>query len=214
MENTTLSSVQEQKQLQFLNNGLITADRFINKNYLINVAEQNVVPISDLEKSTNSIRLFQIMKLVYDKTENINDKLISVYSALQNVDSSAVLVINGENGEVTFYIGIRSLDNAAIASKILEKSFIGNFPGSTLRSMKNSEIADVMESVSKTENYNTSRTVSCVTVIPSMRDEDKEKFVQGIEKFIDTMQGEKFTSLFIAKPVSKDYLEKRKRGFE
>lgn len=214
MENTTLSSVQEQKQLQFLNNGLITADRFINKNYLINVAEQNVVPISDLEKSTNSIRLFQIMKLVYDKTENINDKLISVYSALQNVDSSAVLVINGENGEVTFYIGIRSLDNAAIASKILEKSFIGNFPGSTLRSMKNSEIADVMESVSKTENYNTSRTVSCVTVIPSMRDEDKEKFVQGIEKFIDTMQGEKFTALFIAKPVSKDDLEMRKRGFE
>ena len=172
MENTTLSSVQEQKQLQFLNNGLITADRFINKNYLINVAEQNVVPISDFEKSTNSIRLFQIMKLVYDKTENINDKLISVYSALQNVDSSAVLVINGKNGEVTFYIGIRSSDNAAIASKILEKSFIGNFPGSTLRSMKNSEIADVMESVSKTENYNTSRTVSCVTVIPSMRDED------------------------------------------
>ena len=214
MENTTLSSVQEQKQLQFLNNGLITADRFINKNYLINVAEQNVVPISDLEKSTNSIRLFQIMKLVYDKTENINDKLISVYSALQNVDSSAVLVINGENGEVTFYIGIRSLDNAAIASKILEKSFIGNFPGSTLRSMKNSEIADVMVSVSKTENYNTSRTVSCVTVIPSMRDEDKEKFVQGIEKFIDTMQGEKFTALFIAKPVSKDDLEMRKRGFE
>lgn len=214
MENTTLSSVQEQKQLQFLNNGLITADRFINKNYLINVAEQNVVPISDLEKSTNSIRLFRIMKLVYDKTENINDKLISVYSALQNVDSSAVLVINGENGEVTFYIGIRSLDNAAIASKILEKSFIGNFPGSTLRSMKNSEIADVMESVSKTENYNTSRTVSCVTVIPSMRDEDKEKFVQGIEKFIDTMQGEKFTALFIAKPVSKDDLEMRKRGFE
>ena len=214
MENTTLSSVQEQKQLQFLNNGLITADRFINKNYLINVAEQNVVPISDFEKSTNSIRLFQIMKLVYDKTENINDKLISVYSALQNVDSSAVLVINGKNGEVTFYIGIRSLDNAAIASKILEKSFIGNFPGSTLRSMKNSEIADVMESVSKTENYNTSRTVSCVTVIPSMRDEDKEKFVQGIEKFIDTMQGEKFTALFIARPVSKGDLEMRKRGFE
>jgi len=214
LENTTLSSVQEQKQLQFLNNGLITADRFINKNYLINVAEQNVVPISDFEKSTNSIRLFQIMKLVYDKTENINDKLISVYSALQNVDSSAVLVINGKNGEVTFYIGIRSSDNAAIASKILEKSFIGNFPGSTLRSMKNSEIADVMESVSKTENYNTSRTVSCVTVIPSMRDEDKEKFVQGIEKFIDTMQGEKFTALFIARPVSKGDLEMRKRGFE
>lgn len=85
---------------------------------------------------------------------------------------------------------------------------------STLRSMKNGEIAEVMETVAKTDNYNTSRNVSCVTVIPSMRDEDKDKFVQGIEKFIDTMQGEKFTAVFIAKPVPKDDLEMRKRGFE
>lgn len=214
MDNTAIVSVQEQKQLQLLNNGLITADRFINKNYLINISEQNIVPLDDYEKTTNSIRLFQIIKLVYDKTENINDKLISVYSALQNVDSSALLVINGNGREVTFYIGIRSVDNAATASKILEKSFVGNFPGSTLRSMKNGEIAEVMATVAKTDNYNTSRNVSCVTVIPSMRDEDKDKFVQGIEKFIDTMQGEKFTAVFIAKPVPKDDLEMRKRGFE
>lgn len=170
MDNTAIVSVQEQKQLQLLNNGLITADRFINKNYLINISEQNIVPLDDYEKTTNSIRLFQIIKLVYDKTENINDKLISVYSALQNVDSSALLVINGNGREVTFYIGIRSVDNAATASKILEKSFVGNFPGSTLRSMKNGEIAEVMATVAKTDNYNTSRNVSCVTVIPSMRD--------------------------------------------
>ena len=214
MDNTAIVSVQEQKQLQLLNNGLITADRFINKNYLINISEQNIVPLDEYEKTTNSIRLFQIIKLVYDKTENINDKLISVYSALQNVDSSALLVINGNGREVTFYIGIRSVDNAATASKILEKSFVGNFPGSTLRSMKNGEIAEVMATVAKTDNYNTSRNVSCVTVIPSMRDEDKDKFVQGIEKFIDTMQGEKFTAVFIAKPVPKDDLEMRKRGFE
>lgn len=212
MDNTAIVSVQEQKQLQLLNNGLITADRFINKNYLINISEQNIVPLDEYEKTTNSIRLFQIIKLVYDKTENINDKLISVYSALQNVDSSALLVINGNGKEVTFYIGIRSVDNAATASKILEKSFVGNFPGSTLRSMKNGEIAEVMATVAKTDNYNTARNVSCVTVIPSMRDEDK--FVQGIEKFIDTMQGEKFTAVFIAKPVPKDDLEMRKRGFE
>lgn len=214
MDNMAVISVQEQRQLQLLNNGLITADKFINKNYLINISDQQIVPLDEYEKSTNVIRLFQIIKLVYDKTENINDKLISVYSALQNVESSALLIINGTGKEATFYIGIRSVDNAATASKILEKSFIGNFPGSTLRSMKNGEIADVMRAISKTDNYNTSRNVSCVTVIPSMRDEDKDKFVQGMEKFIDTMQGRKFTAVFIAKPVNKEDLEMRKRGFE
>lgn len=214
MDNISAITVSEQEQFQLLQNGLVTADKFINKNYLINIADQGVVPINDYDKTTNSIRLFQIIKLVYDKKENINDKLISVYSALQNVDSSALLVINGDGNAVTFYMGVRSTDNAATAGKILEKSFVGNFPGSTLRSMKNGEIAEVMDSIVATNNVNTSRNVSCVTVIPSMRDEDKDKFVQGIEKFIDTMQGEKFTAVFVARPVSKDDLEMRKRGFE
>ena len=214
MDNISAITVSEKKQFQLLQNGLVTADKFINKNYLINIAEQNVVPINEYDKTTNSIRLFQIIKLVYDKKENINDKLISVYSALQNVDSSALLVINGDGNAITFYMGVRSADNAATAGKILEKSFVGNFPGSALRSMKNSEIAEVMDSIVATDNINTSRNVSCVTVIPSMRDDDKDKFVQGIEKFIDTMQGEKFTAVFLAKPVSKIDLEQRKRGFE
>ena len=214
MSDKTIVSVKEQKQLQLLNNGLLMADKFINKNYLINIADQNIVPLHENNKVTNSIRLFQIKKLVYDKSENINDKLISVYSALQNIDSSSLLIIDGNENGIIFYIGIRSADNAATASKILEKSFKGNFPGSTLQNLKNSEITKVMEGVSQTENYNTSRNVSCVTVIPSMRDDDKEKFVQGIEKFIDTMQGDKFTAVFIAKPVPKNELEMRKRGFE
>ena len=54
MDNTAIVSVQEQKQLQLLNNGLITADRFINKNYLINISEQNIVPLKEYEKTTNS----------------------------------------------------------------------------------------------------------------------------------------------------------------
>lgn len=214
MEESGVVSIQEQKQIQLLNSGLITADKYINKNYLINIAEQNVVTINEMEKNTNAIRLFQIVKLVYDKKENINDKLISVYSALQNVDSSALMIINGNGNGVTFYIGVRSEENAATASKILEKSFLGNFSGSMMRSMKNSEIAEVMDKVVTSEYLNTQKNVSCVTVIPSMRDEDKDKFVQGIEKFIDTMQGENYTAIYIAKPVNKEELEQRKRGFE
>ncbi|MCR5608347.1 MAG: ATP-binding protein [Lachnospiraceae bacterium] len=213
MENN-LVTVKEMKDLSILNNGLLTADKFINKNYLINVADNEVVPLNDSEKNIDAIRLFKVDKLVYDNKENVNDKLISVYSALQNVDSSALLVVDGNKNNITFYIGIRSQSNASTASMILEKSFIGNFPGSTLRSMKKGEINEVMESVSKTDYHNTSRNVSCVTVIPSMRDDDKEKFVQGIEKFIDTMKGEKYTAVFIAEPISKEALEMKKRGFE
>ena len=67
-------TISEQKQAQLLNNGLITADRFINKNYLINIDKQNVIELKDAEKNTGSIRLYQIIKLVYDRKENVNDK--------------------------------------------------------------------------------------------------------------------------------------------
>lgn len=60
MSDKTVVSVKEQKQLQLLNNGLLMADKFINKNYLINIDDQNIVPLHENNKVTNSIRLFQI----------------------------------------------------------------------------------------------------------------------------------------------------------
>jgi hypothetical protein len=207
-------SFQEQKQAQLLINGLLTADRFINKNYLINIADQNVVPLDESEKNTTFMRLFEVEKLVFDKEENINDKLISVYSALQNVGSTALLIIDGNGTAISCYIGIRTSNNAPAASEILQRSFIGNFPGSSLKKLNNSRIEEIMNGIAQSSSVNTPRNVSCVTVIPSMRDEDKDKFVQGMEKFIDIMQGGKFTAIFIAFPVDKVKLENNKRGYE
>lgn len=207
-------SINSRKQIDAINIGLATADKFINKNYLIDISSQRIVPLDESAKTSNCIRLFKLERLVYDRKENINDKLISVYSALQNVDGSAVLLITSNGIEFSFYVGVRSEENASTASKILEKSFLGNFPGSVLSGMKNSEIANVLARVTSEDIPSKTKNISCVTVIPSMRDENKEKFVQGIEKFINTMQGENFSALFIAKPVGKTELEHRKRGYE
>lgn len=214
MTEANIISVQEQKQLQILNNGLLTADKFITKNYLINLSKQNIVLMNEDEMDSHYIRLFQILKLVYDKKENVNDKLISVYSTLQNINASTLLIINGDGREISVYIGIRSKESASTAISVLEKSFLGNFTGSSLRSLRNSEICNLLKSIVTSERSDTQRNVSCVTVVPSMRDKDKDKFVQGIEKFINTMQGQKYTAMFIAEPISKADLESRKRGFE
>ena len=60
------------------------------------------------------------------------------------------------------------------------------------------------------------KTVSNVTVIPSVRDKEKDKFVQGLEKFIDTMRSvnKEYSAIFIASTVSNSELEMRKRGLE
>lgn len=204
----------EEKQERLVTNGLITADRYVNRNYLIGLSDRNVLPLDEREKNTGAVRLFQIERIVFDRKENVNDKLISVYSALQNIGSTVLMLIRGTGNEIRFYLGVRSEADAATAGKILEKSFMGNFPGSVLRSLRNSEISGIMKDVIPENEGGISPNVSCVTVVPSMRDENKEKFVQGVEKFIDTMQGLDFTVEIISRPVSKEELEQRKRGYE
>lgn len=214
MEELQIVSAEEQKQTKLLESGLVMADRFINKNYLINMQEREIVPISDVEKNTGALRLFKVKKLVYDKKENVNDKLISVYSALQDIEGTALMIVDSDGKKISYYIGVRTAENAATASLILEKSFMGNFSGSELHSLKNSEISEVMSHITESQFANMPRNVAEVTVVPSPRDEDKDKFVQGIEKFVDTMQGEKYTAVFVAHPLGKAELETQKRGYE
>ena len=201
-------------QMQMLENGMITADKFINKHYLIDAAKQEIVPLDESKKNIGTIRLFQLTKLIYSTSENMNDKLISVYNSLQDVEGAVLFVISGKKTRTDLYLGVRSAENAPTAGKILEKNFLGNFPGSKLETIKNREIAGILENMTISNYCSTQKSVSCVTVSPSMRDDNKEKFVQGIEKFIDTMQGEEYTALFIADPVSKKDMERKKRGFE
>lgn len=48
------------------------------------------------------MRIFKISKLVYDPEEQINDKLISVYSSLHNMDSAVALIIKSEEKRLDF----------------------------------------------------------------------------------------------------------------
>ena len=191
--------------------GLITVDKFINRTYLSSLSDCQVIELADDEKKTNNIRLFQVDKVVFDDQENNNDKLISVYSAIQNVGASLVLLLRGDATGVKYYIGICDANNVSISEKTLSKSFKANFPGSKLDRKSNSEISEILdEATFSGELCN----VSSVTVVPSVRDEDKDKFVQGIEKFIDTMRGEEYSALFISRPIGKSELEERKRNME
>lgn len=197
-----------------LEQGLLLADKFINKNYLINLNNNEVVEMDEELKRTNFLRLYKITKLVYDPEENVNDKLISVYSALESLESTGLLIIDSNEDEVEFYLGVRSLENAATCGKILEKSIKGNYPGSRIEGMKNSQIEQLVDNIVTSTFENTEKSIATVSIVPSSRDEDKEKFVQGIEKFIDTMNGEKYSAVFIASPLNKNVMEQRKRGFE
>ena len=197
-----------------LEHGISLVDRFVNKNYLIDIDKNPVQALKDVDKSFVSMRFFQIEQIMYNQSENINDKLISVFSALQDVKSALLMMIDGDENGVRFYIGVRSKENVSTAGKILEKSFLGNFQGSRTKALKTCEIEALMQKMVMSEGVKSPKNVACVSLVPAARDENKDSYVQGMEKFMDTMQGSRYTALFIASPVEKHVLQQRKKGLE
>ena len=75
---------------ELMNSGMELVDLFVNKNYLIALDKCEPIALAASEKTFSYISLFEISKVVYDRDENINDKLVSVYSALSNFGSSVL----------------------------------------------------------------------------------------------------------------------------
>ena len=198
---------------QELARGFNVADIYLNRTYLDNFAAAPIIPpdaeITDISK----LRTIEISKIVYDENEKFTDKLMSVYSALYSLGISVALIIKSDGDIVRFFLGVRSEHNIAIAGDILESTLKGNFPGIMFNSMDIRQTDSLLSSI-KAENI---KSLASVTIVPSLRDDavtDKEAFVQGIEKFIDTMSGKKYSVVCLATPLSSQTIQRRKHGYE
>ena len=58
------------------------------------------------------------------------------------------------------------------------------------------------------------KSLAAVSLIPSEREEDKDGFIQGMEKFIGSMSRKKYTAILLAVPVDAVALARRKHGYE
>lgn len=197
---------------ELMNSGMELVDLFVNKNYLIGLEKCEPIALPSSQKTFSYLSLFEISKIVYDRDENINDKLVSVYSALSNFGSSALLVLFSDETGVKFYLGTRDTNQPNVAKAILQKSLKGNFPGIEMREQSSNQVERLLEG--HIPNVYSNMAVTSVSIVPSPRDDDKEHFIQGLEKFIDSMSGEKYTAIFISSPLSKTELEAKKRGYE
>ena len=95
-------SVIEKEQDKQLIEGLIYADRFINRQYLANI---DVHSVQEMAGNYSKMRLYKLSKLVYDVDENTNDKLISVYGALNSIGATMMIIIRSVASGIEFYVG-------------------------------------------------------------------------------------------------------------
>lgn len=191
---------------------LNSAAQFIDKNYLDDLSEYRTVPLSDHLKKMNLTRLVHIKRIIYDKKEDINGKLISVFHSVMPFCKSVVLILKGTSDSVELYLGIRAsqISNAAISGDVLKDSFLGNFPGSILENIR----SDGIKQIFNADDISNCNNIAYINIIPSERKNNKEEFIQGLEKFVDTMRGSEYICEIIASPLSPEDIENRMSGLE
>lgn len=162
-------------------------------------------PEFDEEKMKNEPYQFvNISKLVYEQDEFSVSKLSSVFQALSGKRCTLVMIIRNVNRTANFYLGVRDHNESQMTGtlrQMLEMGFKGQFPGSDFN--KNFSIEDIdklTESVKRS-----SKAVSCVSCIPDFKQEkdffENKDFMQGLEKFVISMQDHDYTAVFVAEAV-------------
>ena len=113
VENIALTNKNE-TEIQKLTLSMGIAHSLVCRDYLSKMTNAEVIPLSEAEKNEQSqkkIRLFRVDSIVYDKFENINEKLNSLFCAMSMVqDCNLIMLLNNhvdEGEEIQeFYIGV------------------------------------------------------------------------------------------------------------
>ena len=208
---------QRRDDLLKLQKGFQVADVFANRQYLDNFSNAEIRVLNEENiQAPQKLRIFRLTKIVFDKEEDINDKLTSVYNALYNLDVTVAMYIVGSGSSVSVYFATRSDKIAPLAGNILESTFRSNFPGVEFTQLDGVETKRFLNDIEKTnDGRSVAKGLCTVSMIPSIRNEDKkDQYIQGMEKFINTLRGKNYTAIFLATPLTSQEIKIRKHGFE
>lgn len=204
---------------QNLHNCLTVVGNEVVKEYLPVLQRCEVVPANEEELrrlEQEPVQFFRINELVYQENEFSVDKLATVFNTLSNKPCTLVLMIRSDGHTNNFYLGVRSRDGQHYSTgtmrKMLEQSLLGLFPGSATGDYYNETLAADLAELEKSGCISS---VTCVADYKQEREAQTNKeFIQGLEKFIDSMQGIPFTVVCIANNLTHQDLVETRQTYE
>lgn len=227
MTNQDLSQRQSMEELA---NQLTLADHLVYKKYLPELQNYPLVEPSEEMKRTldvkTCIKLFQMKKLTLKKGEDMLQKLSTVYHSSMALGCSLAVMVDvpADGAPADIYLGVRqnpgrqSIDNRdlAISGDAIEKGMKSIFPGSEVQELHQEEIDALLEDDNGSFGSAQSAiaSVSCVAALRDKSKTEDKAFIQGIERFIDAMDGDAYTALFLAEPVTEETQAGIRNGYE
>lgn len=216
-----------QRSLNDLTDQLTLADHLVYKKYLTELQNYGMVELSqkmlEVQDPAQCIRMFQLKKLTLKKGEDMFQKLSTVYysSMAQGCSLAVMIDVPEGNAGANIYLGVREdplkqsmkSRKLEISSKALQKVLLSNFPGSDIKGIPQKEGEKLLDEAFG-EEQEAVASVSCVAALRDKSKTEDKAFVQGIERFMDAMEGEKYTALFLAEPVSNETQAAIRSGYE
>ena len=187
-------------------------DNIIEKGYISQLHNSDVIYKEQSNTDfSEHVRLYNLTKIVYSKNENVLDKLISIYNTIYTMGGKIVLILHSDGEKIEFFIGFYKKEEVSHVKSAFESAFNGNFPGCQI---------DLFSTGKETKSLfqkifpSAKQFVSVADGIPDLKNEDHQRFTQGIEKFIVAMDGKKYTSIMIAESIFENDIAKRKASYE
>lgn len=208
---------------------ILNVQDILDSNYIHNIAERQIIPFNIATQKYNDIEspisLFKINNFKFYIKDKIEEKLKNIYATIHNDASTIIFILDNKHNKTDFYIGIKNI-NIQFSEKLLEQTLKSNFPGIELTivptyrenfkrySEKYVTVEEKMNNWFPKEFSH--KHIGMVSAIPSIRKEleNKKSEEQGIEKFLDTMNDNDYTAIFIATPLQNEYLNDIKKSFE
>ena len=230
-ELSRLEKISKQHSLDSLTNQLTLADHLVYKKYLTELQNYGMVALSQqmlkAQEPTECIQMYHLHELTLKKGEDMFQKLSTVYysSMAQGCNLAVMIDVPDAGSGANIYLGVRedpaqkSMENRKldISGKTLQKVLLSNFPGSEVTAVSQKEEDKLLNDPAEGAFGEYQEAVASVSCVAALRDKSKTEdkaFVQGIERYMDAMDGESYTALFLAEPVSLEVQAGIRSGYE
>lgn len=208
-----------------LEHAIALAQHTVYKRYLTELERYPLIEPSPVlldESPEKCIRLLQLEEFTCKAGEDIFQTLSTVYHASMSLGCDLVIMVDVKSVKSTakFYIGVHNGEENKQALqpsfKTLKNGIKSNFPGTRFSEIPaKTKLPGVLNNIFYGEGA--AKFISSVSCVASIRDKSEtgdKSFIQGLERFVDAMQGHAYTAIFIAEPICREDQAAIRSGYE
>jgi hypothetical protein len=191
----------------------------INRSYLSELERYPVHAFAEKGLRFNAasdVRIFRIERIVQDNKQSVLESTTAAYTALGAAGYSVFLLLRSNGIETDLYIGTRGEPGKILghsSGELLRETFKGHFSGSSLLPLNQQQTDTLLDTV-QAEKGNNAASITAVTCVPALSTENREHFMQGLERFIDAAERRIYHAIILAEPVSSQSLDLIRAGYE